>query len=336
MSTGARHSSVGIRRFCRFSTVRLIGRRLGCSLALGGLDRLALRAVVAAWMALLGKSRGVQIATRYVNPTANRERNANELNFGRWLVNGVAKVQSRMKGRVCMRSDSGSSIDAVRATVAVAVCLGTLAFVALLVEWPTLVWSSLQFHPALVNPALVAHAALSWLFTQRWSTPASWAGIVPPFVVGLVLDACLVVALGWLTVRTIVHVNRWGGRSRLRLHPQDPRRKVNARAFATPLDWAHLQPAPAEARSGPLARVVSGPARALAGEHDRPSLRGGDGWNMGLVRGQEVRSGPEQHMLAIAPTRSGKSMRIVGTEARSSRACARASCGAACGSGALA
>ena len=55
--------------------------------------------------------------------------------------------------------------------------------------------------------------------------------------------------------------------------------------------------------------------RLLLGERRSPAPVGGDSYNLGLLRGAEVRSGREMHMLLVAPTRSGKTRRVVATEA---------------------
>lgn len=37
----------------------------------------------------------------------------------------------------------------------------------------------------------------------------------------------------------------------------------------------------------------------------------GDGWPLGRLRGCALRSNPESHLMAVAPTRSGKTTRVV-------------------------
>jgi type IV secretion system protein VirD4 len=184
-----------------------------------------------------------------------------------------------------------------------------------LVEWPTLVWSTLHFRPSLINPFRAVGVCIHRVFVGRWKLPHEWGEILPPLSAAIVLDVLLVVGLVAVVSGGAMRLGMWRGRSREHLSDLDPRKKVSPRSFAKPRDWAHLQPEPGEARSGALARVVSRPVRPLVGERRRPAPRGGDGWNMGRVRGREVRSAPEQHLLLIAPTRSGKTMRVVATEA---------------------
>lgn len=185
----------------------------------------------------------------------------------------------------------------------------------LLVEWPALVWSTLHLDPSLVNPLTIPAALLSRGLYGVWREPEGWAGVMPPLPVAIVLDVVLIVGLVLLVTGAGMRLGMWRGRSREHLSDLDPRKRVRARPFAKPRDWSHLQPEPEDARTGGLARTMSRPVRPLVGERRRPAPRGGDGWNMGRVRGREVRSGPEQHLLVVAPTRSGKTMRVVATEA---------------------
>lgn len=193
--------------------------------------------------------------------------------------------------------------------------LVVFALATLLLEWPALVWSTLHLRPALVNPLDGPAAVLHRGLMGEWRQPEGWAGVMPSLPVVIVLDVLLVIALVLLATGVGMRLGMWRGRSREHLSDIDPRKKVRPRAFAKPRDWAHLQPEPEEARTGGLARAVSRPVRPLAGVKERPAPRGGDGWNMGRVRDREVRSLPEQHLLGVAPTRSGKSLRIVATEA---------------------
>lgn len=201
-------------------------------------------------------------------------------------------------------------LGAVLLGLSVLFVIGTL-----LIEWPTLVWSTLHLRPALVNPFGGVVAVLHRGMFGEWEMPEGWAGIVPPLPAVIVLDVLLVAGIVLGVSAALMRHGMWRGRNREHLGDMDPRKKVSPRAFGKPRDWAHLQPEPQEARTGTLARAVSWPVRPLVGERRRPAPRGGDGWNMGLVRGREVRSEPEQHLMVVAPTRSGKTMRVVATEA---------------------
>jgi hypothetical protein len=120
-----------------------------------------------------------------------------------------------------------------------AVLLGlsvVFAIGTLLIEWPALVWSTLHFRPALVNPlggpAAVLHRGLMGV----WRMPEGWAGVVPPLPVVIVLDVLLVVGLVALVSAVSMRLGMWRGRSREHLSDADPRKKVRARAFAKPRD----------------------------------------------------------------------------------------------------
>ncbi|HXE43832.1 MAG TPA: type IV secretory system conjugative DNA transfer family protein [Conexibacter sp.] len=203
--------------------------------------------------------------------------------------------------------------------IAIACIVGGLAVYAaiatVVVEWATLVWTTVRLRPALLPAGEVSHVAIHALLWHEAKPPRSWDGIAPPLWIGVILTLLLGAAILFAFASVWMRFEIWSGRGRIGLHESDPRRKVKARAFAKPRDWSHLQPPASEARNSAFARVASGAVRPLAGEKRRPAPRGGDGWNMGLLRGREVRSAGEQHLLGVAPSRSGKSLRIVGTEA---------------------
>jgi len=203
--------------------------------------------------------------------------------------------------------------------IAIAVVVGALivyaAIAIVVVEWATLVWTTVRLRPALLPAGEVSHVAIHALLWHDADPPHSWDGVAPPLSVGVFLTLLLVAVVAFLLASVWMRFEIWSGRGRAGLHESDPRRKVKPRAFAKPRDWSHLQPSASEARNSSFARMASGAVRPLAGERRRPAPRGGDGWNMGLLRGREVRSAPEQNLLVVAPTRSGKSTRVVITEA---------------------
>jgi type IV secretion system protein VirD4 len=203
--------------------------------------------------------------------------------------------------------------------IAIACIVGGLTVCAavaiVVVEWSTLLWTAVRLRPALLPASEVGRVAIHALLFHKADVPRSWDGVAPPLWVGVALTLVLMAAVASVVASVWMRFEVWSGRGRAGLHESDPRRKVKARAFAKPRDWSHLQPPAGEARNGAFARVASGAVRPLAGEKRRPAPRGGDGWNMGRLRGREVRSAPEQHLLVVAPTRSGKTMRIVATEA---------------------
>jgi len=203
--------------------------------------------------------------------------------------------------------------------IAIAVVVGGLtayaAVAIVVVEWATLLWTTVRLRPALLPPSEVSHVAIHALLFHESDAPRSWNGVAPPLWVGVFLTLLLVAAVAFVLASVWMRFEVWSGRGRAGLHESDPRRKVKARAFAKPRDWSHLQPPADQARNSSFARMVSGAVRPLAGEKRRPAPRGGDGWNMGRLRGREVRSAPEQNLLVVAPTRSGKTTRVAMTEA---------------------
>lgn len=203
--------------------------------------------------------------------------------------------------------------------IAIAVVVGGLtAYAAIaiaVVEWSTLLWTTVRLRPALLPASEVSHVAIQALLFRKTDVPPSWEGVAPPLWVGVFLTLLLFAGVAFVLASVWMRFEVWSGRGRAGLHESDPRRKVKARAFAKPRDWSHLQPPAAEARNRSFARVASGAVRPLAGEKRRPAPRGGDGWNMGRLRGREVRSAPEQNLLVVAPTRSGKTTRVAMTEA---------------------
>ena len=208
-----------------------------------------------------------------------------------------------------------SDIDEKQAGIMLLGLLIAFVIGTVLIEWPTFVWSTLHLRPSLINPFTALGVGIHRILLSEWRVPHGWDGILPPLAAAIVLDVLLVAGLVALVSTCSMRLGMWRGRNREHLSDLDPRKKVRPRAFAKPRDWSHLQPEAEDSRSGTVARTLSRPVRPLVGERRRPEPRGGDGWNMGRIRGREVRSGPEQHLLVVAPTRSGKTMRVVATEA---------------------
>jgi type IV secretion system protein VirD4 len=207
--------------------------------------------------------------------------------------------------------------DPVMVGVAAGVIAAMAALALFAVEWPLLVWSSLRGRPTLIEPFTAIGGAARWLLIDRHGVPHAWAGVapvLPPRLGWFVLDGMLALAVLAGLVAVWLRLDRWSGRSTLGLASWDLRRKVRPRSWAVPRDWLHLQPRIAS-RSGPVRRAVNRVMRPLVGERRAPALVGGDGWNLGRLRRAEVRSGRECHELVVAPTRSGKTRRVVATEA---------------------
>jgi len=199
--------------------------------------------------------------------------------------------------------------DPTVTAVAIGVVAGLVTIAVLLVEWPVLVWSTLMGRPTLMDSWSAFHGALHVITARRLAAPRYWAPwheVLPPAAVWVVLDVVGSVLVAMLAVAVMVRVDRWRGRSRLGLSPTDPRRGMKSRSWAKPRDWQHLQ-----VRATSHRTVV----RLLTGERRAPEPRGGDSWSLGRVRNVAMRSGPEMHLCVIAPTRSGKTTRVVMREA---------------------
>jgi type IV secretion system protein VirD4 len=202
----------------------------------------------------------------------------------------------------------------------IAPLLAIVAAVVLLflaVEWPVFVWSLLHGQPTLIEPTTAIGGGLRVVVSRSLEVPHAWAhlsAVLPPTPAWIALDATTALMALVLAVAARQRVDLWRGRSTMGLASWDPRRRVNPRAWAKPRDWLHLQPRIAS-RSGAIRRGSNAIMRTLVGERRVPAPVGGDGWNLGRLRGAEVRSGRELHELVVAPTRSGKTRRVVATEA---------------------
>ena len=72
-----------------------------------------------------------------------------------------------------------------------------IAFVigTVLIEWPTLVWSTLHLRPSLIDPFTALGVGIHRILLSEWRVPHAWDGLLPPLAVGIVLDVLLVVGL---------------------------------------------------------------------------------------------------------------------------------------------
>lgn len=214
--------------------------------------------------------------------------------------------------------NSEPDIDPVMAGVAIGVIFAALVLAFFAVEFPVFVWSLIHGRPMLLSPVDAIGAGIQYAFSSdHMDYPeALWhvAELLPPPASWVVLNVTGLTIAVVLGAAVLLRIDLWSGRSTMGLASWDPRRSVKPRAWATPRDWLHLQPRTG-ARIRGSRRGSSELVRTLSGVHDSPAPVGGDSWNVGLLNGVEVRSGPEMHELVLAPTRSGKTRRIVATEA---------------------
>ncbi len=129
------------------------------------------------------------------------------------------------------------------------------------------------------------------------------------------IDGAILVGVGLCLLRVGLVVGRVRGRRRLDVRWWDPRRRLKPRAWARPRDLIHLQPRGRSGSSSAWARATGRFLRWAYRERRAPDRAGGDSWFMGRLRGAELRSVPETHLLGLAPTQAGKTTRIVIPEA---------------------
>jgi type IV secretion system protein VirD4 len=162
---------------------------------------------------------------------------------------------------------------------AVGAAAGIAVAAYLVAAVPVIVWAG--FIPGPVDGVAIGISVTRHPSDPWEGYPAAIAGAAPGALEWWVVTAAwmgtAVTALGSAAVR----VDRWRGRRRIGLRPYDPRALVTPRSFARPRD----------------VRELEGPA-------------GGDSWSLLRVDRREIGTGPESHVLAIGPPRSGKSMAL--------------------------
>ena len=190
------------------------------------------------------------------------------------------------------RSSAGSGESALF-VVALAGILAGLLYVP--VAAPTLIWSVLHGEPTVIGFGAAVGGALRWLFSGADADPrtlpafAAYRQVMPAPGVWIALNVAMLAAAVSAIGVLLVRVDRWRGARAVGLPRWHPRSWVRPRSWARPRDLRHL-------RAGPLSTARAG---------------GAEGWSLGELRGRPLRSGPESHLMAVAPTRSGKTTRVV-------------------------
>jgi len=177
-----------------------------------------------------------------------------------------------------------------------AVCLLAVAlYVA--VALPTLLWSALHGEPTVVSFGKAVGGAIRFIAAggdgdpRRLPAFRGYRDVMPAPGVWTAMNVALLVALVAAVCVVWVRVDRWRGSRPVGLPRWHPRGWVTARSWARPRDLRHLRSRGA-----------------------RPNANGaaaGEGWPLGKLRGRALRSAPESHLIAVAPTRSGKTTRVV-------------------------
>jgi type IV secretory pathway TraG/TraD family ATPase VirD4 len=195
------------------------------------------------------------------------------------------------------------------------------AVVYLAAVWPVLVWSTIHGNPTWMTLSRALGGGFRWFRSGLEGSPRDVRGwriyheLVPPKAAWITLDILLL--LGFLAICLVLwaRVDRWRGRRWLGRRVWDPRRELTPRSWAEPRDLVHLQPRGSRS-SRPMRRVITGLQRRVYRERRTSDPAGGDSWPLGRLRGAALRSGPEMHLLVVAPTRAGKSTRVVIPAAR--------------------
>ncbi len=192
-----------------------------------------------------------------------------------------------------MNRSGGGSGEAALFLVAFAMVLAGLLYVP--VAAPTFIWSLVHGEPTVIGWGSAVGGALRWLFSGADGDPrtlpafADYRDVMPAPGVWIALNVGILLAAVSALGVVLVRVDRWRGARTVGLPRWHPRGWVKARSWARPRDLRHL-------RSGRLRSARADTA---------------DSWSLGELRGRPLRSGPESHLMAVAPTRSGKTTRVV-------------------------
>lgn len=192
-----------------------------------------------------------------------------------------------------MNRSGGGSGESALFVVALAAMLAGLLYVP--VAAPTFIWSLLHGEPTVMGFGSAVGGALRWLFSGADGDPrtlpalAAYRDVMPSPGVWTALNVGILAAAVSGIAVVLVRVDRWRGARTVGLPRWHPRGWVRPRSWARPRDLRHL-------RNGPLATARGD---------------GADSWSLGELRGRPLRSGPESHLMAVAPTRSGKTTRVV-------------------------
>jgi type IV secretion system protein VirD4 len=181
----------------------------------------------------------------------------------------------------------------------VAVCLiGVLAVgLYMAVAVPTLVWSGLHGEPTLVSLGDAVGGGVRWIAAGAHGDPrrlpafGAYRDVMPSPRTWTAINVALLLMLVLAIVAALVRADRWRGTRPVGLPRWHPRSWVTSRSWARPRDLRHL--------------------RRRRRRSNGDSAADADGWPLGKLRGRALRSGPESHLMAVAPTRSGKTTRVV-------------------------
>src|SRR4051794_32267792 len=213
-----------------------------------------------------------------------------------------------MTDRTGTATSSTNEVPAAQLAASAAV-LGALLY--LFVAVPVLAWSTLHGEPKLIGFGTAVGGGIRWLAAGLHGEPrhvVAWRAyrhVMPPREAWFALDVLVVLTIAAAAVLVWMRVDRWRSRRWVARPSWDPRRRVTPRSWATPRDVLHLR---RQRRLGVVALRLA--------YRDRRRPEPGDSWPLGYLRRAELRSAPELHLAVVAPTRAGKSTRIVIPAAR--------------------
>lgn len=213
-----------------------------------------------------------------------------------------------MSGWKAEKDPQGELLAGVLIAAAFGLCLLIVAFV----EWPVLATSTLRGDPTLMEPTDAIAGVVRWIVGADPSplTAPTWSGYraALPSPAGLIaLDALLLMFLMLVAFGGYARIDRWRGRREMSVPWWHPRSRVKARAWARPRDLLHLQPVTDYTSRTRFLRNAA--LRILRGEG--PAEFTADSWGLGRIRGARLRSVPESHLMVVAPTRAGKTTRVL-------------------------
>lgn len=212
-----------------------------------------------------------------------------------------------------MRPKDGELISEEFATALMIVVAIAALILLLLVEWPMLATSTLRGDPAVMSVTDAVAGAVQWIGFSSHPDPrdlpifTKHQEALPGPGLWIALDVVLLMVVGALGLAGWARVDAWRGRRDVAGSRWNPRSQVTTRTWARPRDLLHLQPA-GEA-TGLVRRALTALVR-LARLQRGPGPRR-DSWGLGKLSGAQLRSMPESHMMAVAPTRAGKTTRVL-------------------------
>lgn len=200
-----------------------------------------------------------------------------------------------------------------------AVLAGVVLGLIAVVEWVVVAWGLLHLELRALPVGDVFNGFFALLVQvagrERLDATAAFEtvpGVLPTRTGAIALVVSGFAGLFALLAVARLRVDRWRSRSQLGASALSPKPKVRARVWAKPRDLLHLQ-VREESRTGAVRQASNRVTRVALWERAVPEPAGGDSWNLGRIRGAELRSGRDKHALVLAPTGAGKTLRVAAT-----------------------